>query len=127
VIDQWLANIRARPWRGVGGNRPPLATDRCFTTEGQEIARGPDVWNGILDDRSAGACTERFPLHSTSRIVAGGPLRGGVYKCRLQSVSAAIARGVYGSWVPGAEERARLERIFPSGVCDYERGDAGRP
>jgi hypothetical protein len=127
VIDEWMANIRRHPRRGVVGNKPELATDRCFTTQGEELARGPHVWDGILDDRPAGPCTEQFPLHSTSRIVAGGPLRGGVYKCRLQSVGRAVARGVYGAWTPSATERARLEQTFPTGVCDYSRGDAGRP
>jgi hypothetical protein len=59
--------------------------------------------------------------------VAGGPLRGGVYKCALQSIDRAIARGLYGGWHPSASERSRLERIFPTGVCDYTRPDAGRP
>jgi hypothetical protein len=59
--------------------------------------------------------------------VAGGPLRGGVYKCALQPVWKAIARGLYGTWKPSAEERARLEAIFPTGVCDYTKGDVGRP
>ncbi|MGH2577991.1 MAG: DUF6351 family protein, partial [Actinomycetota bacterium] len=45
VIDEWMANIRANPDLGVAGNKPELATDRCFTTEGTEIARGPDVWD----------------------------------------------------------------------------------
>jgi hypothetical protein len=127
VIDQWMANIRAHPGLGVAGNKPELATDRCFTTQGQEIARGPDVWDGILDNGPAGACTQQFPLHSTSRIVAGGPLRGGVYKCALQSVDNAIANGVYGSWAPSAAEVARLKEIFPTGVCDYGQADVGRP
>ena len=127
VIDQWMANIRRHPRRGVARNRPALATDRCFTPQGDEIARGSGVWRGILDDRPAGACTERFPLYSTSRIVAGGPLRGGVYKCHLQPVERAVARGVYGSWDPSAQELARLRETFPDGVCDYRRGDAGRP
>ena len=127
VIDEWMANIRRHPRRGVSGNKPELATDRCFTTQGEEIARGPHVWDGILDDGPEGPCTATFPLHSTSRIVAGGPLRGGVYKCRLQSVRRAVRRGIYGSWTPSGAERARLEQIFPTGVCDYTRGDAGRP
>ena len=127
VIDDWMANIRRHPRRGVAGNKPQLATDRCFTAQGEEIARGPHVWDGILDNRPNGPCTTRFPLYSTSRIVAGGPLRGGVYKCRLQSVDRAIARGLYGDWTPSAADRARLEQIFPTGVCDYPRGDAGRP
>jgi hypothetical protein len=127
VIDQWMANIRAKPGRGVAGNKPALATDRCFTTAGTEIARGADVWDGILDSDPAGPCTQQFPLHSTSRIVAGGPLRGGVYKCALQSVDAAIAKGLYGSWTPSAAEVTRLKQIFPTGVCDYSKPDAGRP
>jgi hypothetical protein len=48
--------------------------------------------------------------------VAGGPLRGGVYKCALQSVDDAIASGVYGSWTPPAAEVARLKEIFPTGI-----------
>jgi hypothetical protein len=128
VIDDWMENIRRHPKRGVAGNKPPLATDRCFTTTGAEIARGSRVWDGILDeDDDPGACTQAFPLHSTSRIVAGGPLRGGVYKCALQSVDRAIARRLYGAWRPDATERARLKEIFPTGVCDYSREDLGRP
>ena len=46
----------------------------------------------------------------------GGPLRGGVYKCALQSVDDAIASGVYGSWTPSAAEVARLKEIFPTGI-----------
>jgi len=117
VIDTWV----------LSGHRPAEATDRCFTANGTEIARGAHVWDGILDTRSPGACTEHFPLHSTSRIVAGGPLRGGVYKCALQPVAKAIARGLYGSWKPTAAERVRLEQIFPTGVCDYTKPDQGLP
>ncbi|WP_143043568.1 DUF6351 family protein [Nonomuraea jiangxiensis] len=119
VIDAWMANIRKYPARGVIGNKPPQAVDRCFATDGTEIAAGPHVWDGILDRRSPGACTRHFPLYSTSRIVAGGPLEGGVYKCRLQPVDRAIAKGLYGSWKPARDERTRLKQIFPTGVCDY--------
>jgi hypothetical protein len=116
VMDEWLL-----------GDRPDDAVDRCFTATGQEIGRGPQAWDGILDSDADGPCTAAFPLHSTSRIVAGGPLRGGVYKCALQPVGEAIARGLYGSWTPTADERARLEQIFPTGVCDYTKDDLGRP
>lgn len=127
VIDQWMANIKANPDKSVAENKPPLAVDRCFATNGDEIARGDDVWDGILNDKPAGACTQAFPLYSTSRIVAGGPLKGGIYKCQLQSVEHAIAAGTYGSWVPDAAQEQRLEEIFPTGVCDYSLPDAGRP
>ena len=117
VMDEWL----------LSGRRPADAVDRCFTAAGAEIARGSGAWDGILNSRPDGVCTTRFPLHSTSRIVAGGPLRGGVYKCALQPVDRAIRRGLYGSWVPTAGERGRLDQIFPTGVCDYTKRDVGRP
>lgn len=119
VIDEWMANIRKHPRRGVLGNKPAQAVDRCFATDGTQIAAGSHVWDGVLDRRSPGACTRRFPLYSTTRIVAGGPIEGGVYKCRLQPVDRAVARGLYGSWRPTADQRARLKQIFPTGVCDY--------
>jgi hypothetical protein len=101
--------------------------DSCFATDGSLIASGRRVWNGVLDGSRAGACTKQFPIYSSSRRVAGGPFEGGVWKCATQSVDQAIARGVYGSWQPTAEEKARLEQVFPDGVCDYDRPDVGRP
>jgi hypothetical protein len=119
VIDEWMANIQAQPERGVVGNKPALAVDRCFDTLGNEIARGDHVWDGILDDRPAGPCTELFPIYGTSRTVAGAPFTGEVYACKLQPVRAAIARGVYRDWRPDQAERERLEEIFPTGVCRF--------
>jgi hypothetical protein len=127
VIDEWMANRRANPGKSAAQTKPALAVDRCFDVNGNEIARGDGVWNGILDDGADGACTQKFQTYSTSRIVAGGPIRGGVYKCQTQTVDDAIARGLYGDWQPTRTERARLMQIFPSGVCDYSRPDAGRP
>ncbi len=127
VIDEWMANIAAHPDRSVGENRPDRAVDSCFDTSGALIAAGEDVWAGVLDDAAPGACTERFPIYSSSRRQAGGPYEGGVWKCRLQPVGRAIGTGVYGSWTPTAEERARLEQIFPGGVCRWDKPDLGLP
>jgi Tannase-like family of unknown function (DUF6351) len=127
VMDQWMANRRAHPGTSAAATKPPLAVDRCFATDGTEIAHGDHVWDGVLDDRPAGACTQKFPVYESSRMVAGAPIEGDVYKCQLQSVDDAIGRGLYGSWVPTADQRARLKQIFPTGVCDYAKPDAGRP
>jgi len=127
VIDEWMENLRENPELGVAGNKPPRAVDRCFTTAGVEIAAGDDVWDGILDGDPPGACTQVFPIYSSSRRVAGGPFEGGIFKCGLKSVDAAIADGDYGSWVPSPVEKARLEQIFPEGVCDWSQDDVGRP
>jgi hypothetical protein len=127
VIDEWMANIRANPSGGVAGNKPVDATDRCFDENGAEIARGPGVWNGIIDSEAPGACTQKFKIYSTSRRVAGGPFEQSIFKCQLMPVSDAIARGFYGVWSPSPQEAAILQAIFPSGVCDYSKPDVGLP
>jgi hypothetical protein len=127
VIDEWLANMRAKPFRGVVRNKPERAVDSCFATDGSPLHRGAESWAGILDAAPAGPCTQTFPLFSTSRIVAGGPIEGGVFKCALKPLSAALADGTYAPWIPAAADVARLEQIFPAGVCDYSKPDVGRP
>ncbi|MGH9004573.1 MAG: DUF6351 family protein, partial [Acidimicrobiia bacterium] len=100
VIDEWMRNIAAHPEAGVSGNKPDAAVDSCFDTGGALIASGEGVWNGVLDGGAAGACTERFPVYSSSRRQAGGPYEGGVWKCQLQPVNRALRVGVYGDWAP---------------------------
>lgn len=127
VMDQWLMAMRANPRRGIAGNKPPLAADACFDRNGQLMRSGDGVWSGILDRDAPGACTAAFPLYGTSRIVAGAPIEGGIYRCALKSVERAVADGTYGPWSPNATELAQLKAIFPDGVCDYSQPDRARP
>jgi hypothetical protein len=127
VMDQWLTNMRRYPARGIAGNRPAGASDACYDLQGQLIYRGSDAWNGILDGSAPGPCTQQFPLYSTSRIVAGAPIEGGIYKCALKSVDQALADGTYAPWSPNAAEITQLKQIFPTGVCDYSKPDQARP
>jgi hypothetical protein len=127
VLHEWIMNIRADPASGVAGNKPRRAVDRCWSTDGTLIAEGDEVWNGILDDQPAGPCTSAFPLYSTSRIRAGGPISGDIFKCHTMPVRTATEQGLYGGWRPTNEQILRLEQIFPSGVCDYRRRGVGEP
>jgi hypothetical protein len=127
VIDDWMANILANPERSVAENRPAAAEDACFATDGTLIARGADVWDGLLNDKPDGTCTQLFPIYGTSRIVAGAPLQGDVFKCALKPVDTALTDGTYGSWNPDPTQMTRLNAIFPDGVCDYSEPDQGRP
>ncbi len=127
TIDRWIANIRENPDGGVLGNKPAEAVDACFAGDGSLIYAGPDAWAGILDGRPAGPCTQHFPLHTTSRIEAGGAIRGEVFKCALKSVDDALADGTYGTTTFSADQVERLKVVFPDGVCDYSKPDVGRP
>ena len=73
-----------------------------------------------------------FPLLSADsgdriEFSARTPFDEELYKCKLQPVDTAMDRGVYGWWQPNAAEVTRLEQIFPTGVCDFTKGDEGRP
>jgi hypothetical protein len=127
LLDDWLTNIKNNPDLNVVENKPPEGVDKCIDVNGDVIAEGPDVWDGILNDEPEGACTEAFPLYSTSRIVAGGNIKGDIFKCHLQTVDEAIDTGVYQGISLTAQNITRLKEIFPDGVCDYTEGDVGRP
>jgi hypothetical protein len=120
AIEEWMTALEADPDAAPGDVRPASAADGCFDVDGDLIAAGADVWAGILDDDPDGACTEAFPLYTTSRIEAGGPITGDVYKCHTMPVGSAVVEGLYGDWDPGEADLARLSTIFPDGVCDYE-------
>jgi len=127
VMDDWMANIRANPGKSIAENRPAAAVDSCFDVNGALIYAGNDAWDGVLDDRPAGKCTQRFPMYGTSRTVAGAPIEGGIYRCALKPVAQAVADGSYAPWVPSSADIARLQQIFPEGVCDYSKPDQARP
>ncbi|HDZ56626.1 MAG TPA: hypothetical protein ENI17_13885 [Pseudomonas xinjiangensis] len=127
VLHEWLTNMRENPEQSIAESKPTAAVDSCFETDGELIAAGDDVWNGIIDENPDGACTSRFPTYTTSRMEAGGPIEGSIFKCTLKPVSTALNDGTYGSWTPSSGEVAELNVIFPQGVCDYSQPDQGRP
>jgi len=127
VMDEWMRNIEDRPWKSIAQNKPAAAVDSCFAPNGDLIYAGDDAWAGILESEPLGPCTVEMPVFSTSRIVAGGPITGDIFKCHLISIDDAIANGIYGDVVFDAGQRAQLDVIFAAGVCDYAQGDARRP
>lgn len=145
VMDEWVVAHINSDGATAAEVKPDEAVDACWGTNGSEIAAGDDVWNGAVqlvttgagawndaaptdvDGVDLGDCTAQFPLHSTSRIVAGGPITNDVYKCHLKPVEQAISDGDYGEWTPTDEEREQLELIFASGVCDWSKRSVGHP
>ena len=127
--DRRVDGQPARASRARRGGQQAAARGRPLLRHGRQPRSRPATTSGTASStpRSPGACTALFPLFSNSRRVAGGPTEGGIFKCGLQSVDAAISAGVYGSWVPSDAEHARLQAIFPEGVCDWSLGDVGRP
>jgi len=126
LLERWLENMRADENLNTADARPADATDRCYNDTGELIASGNTVWNGAWNGKDDGACMQEYPSYSNPRLVAGDDYAGDIFKCYLQSVDAAIAGGVYAP-VDVTAHRDELQRVFPSGVCDYSLGDVARP
>ncbi len=117
VMDEYLGSGRA----------PAGFVDKCVGASGVAIASGDGVWDGIVDSRPAGACTRAYPTYSSPRMVAGDSIRGDLFKCALKPLATALGDGTYGAAAFSDAQRAWLARVFPGGVCDWSRGDQGRP
>ena len=62
-------------------------------------------------------CSELYPVYSNPRKEAGGPLAANILKCQLKPID---AEGLHRARSP-PDERARLNAIFPGGVCDWSK------
>jgi hypothetical protein len=118
VVDRYLST----------GAAPAEFADKCIDGANAVIASGPAAWDGVLNGKAPGACTKAYPIFSSPRMVAGDSIKGDVFKCALKPVAVALADGSYPAGVQFSEQQKEwLGRIFPQGVCDYARGDSGRP
>ncbi len=126
AMDRWLTAIKDSSDLEVWQNKPADIEDACFDKSGELIASGDQVWNGAWNNREDGDCMQVYPNFKSSRDIAGSPLSGSIFKCHLQTVEQARDKGLYGD-IDIAPYLDRLQAIFPDGVCDYSRGDVGRP
>lgn len=126
VMDQWLANMRQDSSLSVVDAKPAHASDRCYRDNGELIASGESVWDGVWNGKDNATCMDEYPIFSNPRIVAGDDYAGDIFVCHRQSVDDAIARGVYAP-IDVTAYRDDLRRVFPNGVCDYPLGDVARP
>ena len=118
VLDQWLINIKSNPEKSVVENRPVSAGDRCYDTDLNVIDSGQSTWDGEWNGKAEGQCQQRFPHFSHSRLVAGDNMYTDTLKCQRIPVAKALRQGMYGK-VDMRGYKKELERIFPSGVCQY--------
>ena len=126
AMDQWMLQVLANPDTPVWQLKPDTLQDQCFAANGVVQAKGSDVWDGEWNGREAGACSRQYRQYSNSRIQAGGPWQGSIFRCRLIPVEQAMAKQLYGEQDMTAY-LAVLEQIFPNGVCDYSAADTARP
>jgi hypothetical protein len=120
VLDEWLTAYRDGGGTGTVAQRlaaakPKDAVNQCVLPDGTRLTGG---WE-LYDD--PGPCRDAFPVYAEPRMAAGQALRGDIIKCALGPIDDAAYT------VPFTDEqRARLERIFPDGVCDWDKPGVGQ-
>ena len=121
------AEHRRAPGLGAGGTSRPRPSTPASPPTARCSPRGDEVWDGILDDARPEPARRRFPIYATSRIVAGGPIEGGVSSAPAAGGQRRLPRRLRIVASHCRRAQLRLEQIFPTGVCDYTKPDQGLP
>jgi hypothetical protein len=112
-MGRWLAAVvadtsdRSRAEKVVA-NKPVDVVDACWSA-GVKIVETQTL-------SGPGQCNTLFPVGVPPEFVAGAPIALDIVKCQLKPIDMADYTVPF-----TAQQRARLEAIFPDGVCDWSR------
>jgi hypothetical protein len=104
LLDRWLTE----------GERPDDAENRCILPDGTMLEGGWELYD------EPGPCVDAFPVHGDPRTAAGGPIRGDILKCALTPVDVQDYDVDFTD-----DQAARLQAVFPDGVCDWDAPGVG--
>ncbi|HUF76206.1 MAG TPA: DUF6351 family protein [Longimicrobiales bacterium] len=126
AMDEWLTSLAlddsGEPLaEKVVRARPRELVESCWDAEGKQIVEPQRYDVGRLYDNVEGQCNALYPPHTGPHMIAGGPLTNDVLKCQLEPLDPSDYRVVFTE-----AEWARLQRIFPTGVCDWSRPGVGQ-
>lgn len=116
-MNQWLTALKGdtskAPQRAkVLRAKPSELVDTCWSPDAVPVRVEEPATYGANNS----TCNTYYPSFKSPRLVAGAPLQNNVIKCQLKR----IGHTDYAvKFTP--VERARLEAIFPNGVCDYSK------
>ena len=116
LLNTWVAAVKADQsdipeHQKVINNRPFDLVDGCWTSATQFVAE-PQT----LSSQPNTTCNTVYPSWTNPRFVAGGPIQANRYKCQLKPINVADYAVTF-----SPAEIARLNTIFPNGVCDWSK------
>ena len=124
-MDIWLSNLltsapkatlnSVRTQAQVIAAKPADAFDLCYLT-------GDATFSTPVTDMALCDADPRLVMHSSPRQVAGGPLTEDILKCQLKPLNTAD----YLPATVSASQLARLNAVFPGGVCDWSLAGVGQ-
>ncbi|HEX4235770.1 MAG TPA: DUF6351 family protein [Caldimonas sp.] len=124
-MDLWLSNLlisspkatlnSVRTQADVIAAKPATTFDLCYLT-------GDTNFTTPVTDFTVCDADPRLPKHASPRQVAGGALTENILKCQLKPLDPA-------DYAPAAlsnPQLARLNAVFPGGVCDWSKPGVGQ-
>lgn len=115
TLDRWITAIKADKGRTkqvekVVRNKPADLQEGCMTLDGTTFIAQPQVRDAST------TCEQLYPSNSFPREVAGADIAADIIKCQRKE----LRQGDYAVSFTAAQW-ARLESIFPTGVCDWSK------
>jgi len=116
LLNMWVNGVKQDrsnipEHQKVLNHRPSVLVDGCWPSNTQFVAE-PQT----LSSQPNTTCNTVYPSWTNPRYVAGGPIQANIYKCQLKPIDAADYKVTF-----TAAELARLNSIFPGGVCDWSK------
>ena len=90
--------------------KPATAFDFCYLT-------ADTTFSNKVTDQSLCNADPKLAIHASPRQVAGGPRTENILKCQLKPIAVAD----YAPAVLSAPQLARMQTVFPGGVCDWSK------
>ena len=120
-LDRWVTAIQADTSGApksvkVVRNKPADLEDACWGPGSPSTPDGHHYYPGPQEYQGTGPCYTLYPRFATPRMVAGSPLVQDIMTCHLKPIDPADYTVTF-----MAAELARLNAIFPSGVCDWSK------
>ena len=132
TMDVWLSNLNAsapkamvnsvRTHAQVVAGKPAGAVDFCFLRA--DVTFSTPVFDQTVCDTDSPQADGkgRLAKRASPRQVAGGPLAENILKCQLKPLSPAD----YPSVSFSSDQWARLQAVFPDGVCNWNEKGVGQ-
>jgi hypothetical protein len=138
AMDEWLAKVEADTSgktlrEKIIANKPAIAVDSCWRADRSEWSTDPAYCNtgaapssqssvaGTGDSAVYAPTLDEWPVFRDTRVSSGESLASDIMKCQLKPLSAADYTATF-----TAAQWARLQAVFPLGVCDYSKPGVGQ-
>ncbi len=112
-MDKWITAIQADSNTGsafekVVRNKPSSLVEGCNTRDAQP------TFIAETQQMESGKCAAIYPAPGAPRYEAGASIAADIIKCTLKPITASDYKATF-----TAEQNARLNKIFPTGVCNW--------